>query len=646
MSPSAGPTATPRARRSAFARSATRPRSVELLWLAAILAITLVAYLPSVGNGFTNWDDPLYVLQNPLLRHPAVNAVLTTPVAGNWHPLTIWSYVLDFKISGLDPPSYHWLNLLLHLANTALVFAFVRALAPGRTWTAAVTSLFFGIHPMHVESVAWIAERKDVLYAFFYLIGLLAYLRHLKAFQGAWLLASLAAFALSIASKPAAIVFPLTLLAIDYFRRRSLGARSLLEKVPFLAIAAAVLVITLRVQESAGAINRTDIGPVFPRVLVACFGTMMYVVKAIAPFGLSAMYPYPKNPATSLGPEFYLGLVFVVAFAVMVYWQRRNRALVFGSAFFLINLVLVLQFVSVGKVVMADRYTYIPYVGLFFALSWLMDEKQVSGVARPARYALAGMFLLLAPVSLIQTWNRCQVWRDSGTLWTDVIRQYPGRIYDAYNNRGKYFFDAGRYTEALADYEQALALDPKPARSYFAKGSALGRMGRVDEALECFDRALELDPTLVEARSDRAGVRLMKGDIPGAIADLDVAIKLNPGFRGSYVNRGSAYAMTGDLERAVADYRHAIDMDPHHPKVYELWGAIGDALVTLERPQEAVTAYDQAIPLAPPAQRGELYHGRSRAWLAVGDGEKAARDAMEAGRYGVKVEQAVGSNRH
>ena len=632
MSPSAGPKAARRARRSERATPAAEPRAprAALLWLAGILGLTFVSYLPSLSNGFTNWDDPLYVLQNPLLRHPSVSAILTTPVAGNWHPLTIWSYVLNFQIAGLDPASYHWLNLLLHLANTALVFAFVRALAPGRLWTAVVTSLFFGIHPMHVESVAWIAERKDVLYAFFYLLGLLAYLRYLKAFQGAWLVASLMAFTLSIASKPAAIIFPLVLVAIDYYRRRPFDGRSVFEKAPFLAISTAVLTITLQVQEKAGAINRMDIGPMFPRMLVACFGVMMYVVKAIVPFGLSAMYPYPKNPAASLGPEFYLGFAFVAACAAGVYLGRRNRPLVFGAAFFLINLLLVLQFVSVGKVVMADRYTYIPYVGLFFALAWPLNEPRTP---RAARQGLAALLLLLVPVSFVQTWNRNQIWRDSGTLWTDVIRQYPGRIYDAYNNRGKYYFDGGHYAEALADYEQALALDAKPARTYFSKGSALGRLGRVDEALASLDRALELDPALVEARSDRAGIRLMKGDMKGAISDLDAAIRLNPGFRGSYVNRGSAYAMSGDLERAVADYRHAIELEPHHPRVYELWGALGDALVTLKRPQEAVAAYDQAIALAPETQRGDLYRGRSRAWLAWGDRERADRDAAEAGRH-------------
>ena len=170
-------------------------------------------------------------------------------------------------------------------------------------------------------------------------------------------------------------MFPLTLVAIDFYRRRPFDKRSVLEKLPFLAVSAAALLVTYRIQESAGAINREDIGPVFPRVLVACFGIMMYVAKAIAPFGLSAIYPYPKHPATSLGPEFYLALAFVVvALSGVIYLCRKNRAVLFGVAFFLINVALVLQFVTVGKAVMADRYTYLPYVGLFFALAWGLDQ--------------------------------------------------------------------------------------------------------------------------------------------------------------------------------------------------------------------------------------------------------------------------------
>ena len=479
---------------------------------------------------------------------------------------------------------------MLHLLNTALVFAFVSKLAPGGKWTIVATSLLRDPSDARDPS-AWIAGRKDVLYAFFYLLDL-AYLRYLRRSVGS----ARRRFPRSYQSHQTGRDR-----APDSGRNRllppSARPRGVLEKLPLRDLGR-FPAATFQIQQSAGAINREDIGPVFPRVLVACFGLMMYVAKALAPIGLSAIYPYPKNPATSLGPEFYLALVFVVvALSGVIYLSRKNRGVLFGVAFFLINVALVLQFVTVGKAVMADRYTYLPYVGLFFALAWGLDQQSTSASAgRLARFVVAGILLLLVPVSLVQTWKRCQVWRDSGTLWSDVIRRYPGRIYDAYNNRGKYYFDTNRFAEALADYEQALVLDPKPARSYFAKGSALGRLGQTDAALACFDRALELDPSLVEARSDRAGIRLMQGDLPGAISDLDVAIRLNPGFRGSYVNRGSAYAMTGDLESAVADW-HAIELDSQHPRVTSFGAPSVSALVRLYRPQRRSPRATRRLPL-------------------------------------------------
>ncbi len=620
--------------------SPVRSRSARSLapWLALVLGLTFAVYWPSLQNGFTNWDDPGYVNKDPLLSNPNFGAVLTTPVAANWHPLTIWSLVLNYRISGFDPASYHWLNLLLHLANTALVFAFVRGLAPGRLWTIVATSLFFGIHPMHVESVAWISERKDVLYTFFCLLGLLAYLRYLRSLQPGWLGAALATFVLSAASKPAAIVFPLALVAIDFFRRRPLDARSILEKVPFLAVSVAVLMLTFHAQVGAGAINRENVGPAFARLQIACFGVMMYVVKLFFPFGLSAFYPYPKNPGTSLGPEFHVALVFVaVVVPAMIYLCRRSRAVLFGIAFFFINVFLVLQFVTVGRAVMADRYTYLPYVGLFFALAWGLDNRPAPGSAgRTFRGVLAAVLLVMVPVSLVQTWRRCQVWRDSGTLWTDVIRRFPGQIYDAYNNRGEYYREAGRPELALADFRQALALEPNSGRAYLEFGVALARVARPDSALAALDRAVQLAPGLVEAWSNRGGLRLQKGDLPGALSDLDAALRLNPGFRGAYVNRGIAYDKAGDRERAVADYRRAIELGPDDPGAYELWGAMGDALEALKRPQDAVAACDEAIARSPRPDSllGAFYLCRSRAFLALGDRASAARDAAEAERLG------------
>jgi tetratricopeptide (TPR) repeat protein len=620
-----------------------RPKRPEALWLAGILALTFAVYLPSLGNGFTNWDDPLYVHDNPFLRNAAPAAVFTTPVASNWHPLTIWSFALNYRMGGLDPSSYHWLNLLLHLANTTLVFLLVSRLAKGRLWTIVLTSLFFGIHPMHVESVAWISERKDVLYALFTLLGLLAYLRYLDALRWTWLAAAFAAFVLSAMSKPAAIVFPLSMFAVDFYRRRPFDARGVLEKLPFVAVSAAVLFLTFQAQQGTGAINRADVGPVFLRMMVACFGTMMYVVKLFVPVGLSAIYPYPPHPASGLGPEFTLAFILVlVALPLTIYLCRRNRAVLFGIAFFFINVFLVLQFVTIGHAVMADRYTYLPYVGLVFALAWPLDERPAPGsAARLARNALAFALILLIPISLVQTWNRCGVWRNSGTLWDDVIRQYPGRILDAYNNRGRFYYqEAGRPDDALRDFDRAIALDPTVAQVWLDKGIILAGKSQPDSALACFDRAIALKPDFFPARNNRGGMRLQMGDVPGAISDFTEAIELNPRFRDAYANRGIAHNMAGDLERSVADYRRAIELEPDNAANYQLWGAIGGALEVLGRPRESIAACDQAIRLAPTGDplRGAFHLYRSRAWLALGERSNAARDAAEARRLGTAID--------
>src|SRR2546426_1352573 len=299
-------------------------RGTWLLWLGAVVFVTFAVYVPSLDNDFTNWDDTQYVLDNHLLAHPSFKAVLTTPVGGNYHPLTIWSLALNYRLSGLNPASYHWLSLLLHLANTALVFLFIRRLSGGRLWTSVATSLFFGIHPMHVESVAWIAERKDVLYAFFYLVSLIAYLRYLDARKWGWLMASLLALILSAASKPAAVVLPLTLLAIDYYRGRALTLRVVLEKVPFFAVSLVGGLLTLQAQHTVGAMAYAHVWNPFQKLLFASYGTVMYIVKLFVPVSLSAIYPYPSLPVKRLGSEVYYALVAVAALLPTVLYLCRR----------------------------------------------------------------------------------------------------------------------------------------------------------------------------------------------------------------------------------------------------------------------------------------------------------------------------------
>lgn len=631
------PRQSPRPARSS--RGASR-----LLWLGAILFVTYLVYMPSLDNSFTNWDDNYYVTENAVVAHPTLATLITTPLGGNYHPLTMASLALNYAFSGTRPFSYHWLNLFLHVANTALVFLLVWKLSGRRLWTTIVTSLFFGIHPMHVESVAWISERKDVLYALFYLAALLAYLRYLEKKGPAWLALTWIAFVLSAASKPAAVVLPLTLLAIDYFKRRPLrGRRVWVEKAPFFVVSAAVGALTVVGQKAAGAVAAPHQWTMVQKLLFAAYGTAMYVVKLFLPFRLSAIYPYATAEGAPLGPQYYVAFAAVaIVLPTLVFLFRRNRVVLFGLAFFFINIVLVLQFFSVGQAVMADRYTYLPYIGLFFALAWWLDERPgplIAGV--PLRTALSAVFLALALVSLVQTWRRCDVWQNSGTLWNDAIAKYPGQVVDAYNNRGYYYIAESRYPEALADFNEAIALNPKVARVWVNKGSVFAEQNMDDSAAVCFARAIELKPDYPEALNNRGGIRSRLGDLAGAVEDFSRAIALEPTFRDAYSNRALVYFKMGAFEKAAADRRRVIELDPRNPTNYVQMGSIALALQQAGRTREAVAAYGEAIGAAPAADRQRLsgyYLRRSQGWWALHDREHALSDARDAAQMGAAVD--------
>lgn len=641
-----GQAAKPRPAERSRAERGGRVDRAWLFWLLGIVALTFAVYLPSLDNEFTNWDDNFYVTENPLVSHPDPGAVLTKPVAGNWHPLTIWSFALNYRFAGLDPAAYHWTSLLIHLANTALVFLFVRQLARGRRWTPIVVAALFGIHPMHVESVAWVAERKDVLYAFFYLAGLIAYVRYLDRRQPAWLGAALVLFVFSAASKPAAVVFPLTLLAIDWFRNRRFTRKVWLEKAPFFVVALIDGIVTLQIQRASGAITE-HWGP-FEKLLFAGYGVVMYVVKLFVPVRLSAIYPYPSLARGGIGPEYYVALAAAAILLPALVWLfRRNRVVLFGLAFYLINIVLVLQFFSIGGAVMADRYTYVAYIGLFIALAWWLDEPRERLPARiPVRPVLAAVLALLVPVSAFATWKRADVWQNAETLWNDTIGKYPGRIADAYNNRGFYYYsEAGRYGEALADFDQAIALNPNVAKVWVNKGNTLAAMGRNDSSLVAFDRALALKPDFADGWNNRGALKLQMGNFMGAVADCSRAIELDPNQRDAYTNRSLAYIQMGQFDKALPDSRRAVELAPGRPDNYLQLGTIGFALTRLGRYAEAVAAFDETIRQAPPNEPriAAYFLYRSGARLGAGDKTGAQADAREAERRGAKIDAATRS---
>ena len=577
--------------------AAPASRPVPGLALLGVLLLTFLVYLPSLRNGFTNWDDPAYVTENALLVHPNVHDVLTTPVAGNYHPLTILSLALNYRLAGLQPSSYHWLNLLLHLANTALVFAFVWMLTRRRFWTAVATSLLFGIHPMHVESVAWIAERKDVLYTFFYLLGLIAYLRHLERRGWRWYAACLSAFVLSLASKPAAAVFPLTLLAVDWFVRRADRLRMLLEKLPFLALSAVAGWLTLRAQWTSGAIAPAGTWSPFEKLLFAAYGSVMYVLKLFVPVGLSAIYPYPET-GRRIGPEFYAAFAaMLVAFPLMLYLCRRLRPVLFGWAFFFINLLLVLQFVTVGRATMADRYTYVPYIGLLIALTWWLDERALPG--RPgaiARWVIGAVLVVMLPLSLVQTWTRCGVWQSKRTLWADTIRKFPHRVDMAYNYVGQSLAAEGRLDEAIAHYREAIRLRSDYSEACNNLGAALEAQGRLGEAEARYRQAIRLTERMVAVQDSLAGALAARGKVEEAAAHRREAARLRHDNGTPYFNAGAVLAAEGRIEESIPDFRAATRLAPDFTDAYD---NLGVALMRTGRAAEAIPQFRRALELDP-----------------------------------------------
>src|SRR5438552_3830028 len=336
-----------------------------------MIVLTGLCLCPMLKNEFTNWDDEYYVVNNALLRGPDWAGIFTQPVVSNYHPITVISLAINYGISGLEPWSYLLFNLLFHLVNTALVFYFIYSISDKKVWVAFATAFVFGIHPLHVESVALISERKDVLYTLFFLLSLIAYWKYLVSHKFTWYLLCFFLFGFSLLSKPAAIILPLVLFLLDYWKKRKYSHKLIFEKIPFVVLSVLIAVITFRFQ-STTAMATLDIYPLAVRLLFACYVVMIYFFRFFIPYPLSAFHPFP--PPGDLGWPVYIAPLFIVGLLFFIWRYRKEKVVVFSFGFFLINLLLVLQIVSIGYTIVSERYTYVPYIGLAFLLASLVEK--------------------------------------------------------------------------------------------------------------------------------------------------------------------------------------------------------------------------------------------------------------------------------
>jgi Flp pilus assembly protein TadD len=573
--PADDPTTTPGAE-----PAGPRSRALTPLLTALLLALaTLALYSPVFDHAFLNWDDPQYVRENALTLGKHYGALMRAVVSHHYHPLTMWSLAWNVG-SPLSPRPFLVTNVALHMLNTMLVFWLVYRISGQRLPVAALVALLFGVHPMHVESVAWIAERKDVLYACFYLGGLIAYWEYLERSSRPLLALAFVLFVLSCLAKGMAVTFPLAMLLLDLWRGRPLREPGvILEKLPFLLVSLLFGAIVMDVQ-GGGDFHGLLHGParVAPgvgepatfdlarRIATPAFGIMMYVWRLFVPVRLCALYPYPFVGDRG-SPALFLAPLAVLALVGLVIWDlRRTRIIAFGVGWYLATVALTLQWVPVGPGItksipvgwafIPDRYTYLPYLGLCFIMAMGLDA--AFRYRRSVGLALWGACAVFTAFLIVQTRHQIATWKTSEALWSRTIQVHPGLAL-AYVYRGKDRDASGRAAEAQRDFRAAFDLGLRTADVYEGLGSTSASLGMLDSAAVQFDRAVRADPARGRSYYNRAIVRVELGRLPEAVADLDTALARLPAEAPMIHGvRGYALLKLGDCRAAVADFDRAL----------------------------------------------------------------------------------------
>jgi len=548
---------------------------------AGLLLLTLVAYATVLRNGFVGWDDMTYVAENPHVLgglSPAGLAwAFTSREQANWHPLTWLSHMLDVSLFGVAPWGHHLTSLLLHLTNTALLFAALRRLTRA-PWPSLAVAALFALHPLHVESVASLGERKDVLSTTFWFAALWAYARYAERRSAPSYALVAVFFGLGLLAKPMLVSLPLTLLILDAWplRRARQPAEMwplVVEKLPLFAMSVASAVITWLAQRSyGGAMQQT---PLAIRAATAVIGYFGYLQKTLWPSGLAAFYPYRPQPAAA---EVLLKAVALALLTVaVVRFGRRHPWLPAGWAWYLVTLVPVIGLVRIGQQEMADRYTYVPLVGVFVMLAWGVADVVAHARPRtPARGIAVAAAVIVAGTLAVCTARVAATWHDGVTLWGRALA-VGGNSTVIQNNLGVGLQQAGRLPEAEAHYVEAIRLEPRHQRAWRNLGNVRFAQGRYAGAIEAYDAALRLDPAddqaqaaLAKAQYDLANAAWRAGRLDAAIAAYRDAVRLRPGDAGFHRALGMALAQQGHTGEAVGELRRSLAIEPANAAAREL----------------------------------------------------------------------------
>lgn len=580
-------------------------KSYVLLICLLLVVITIIAYEQVRLNKFVNYDDDKYVIDNPqvtlgITRESLIWA-FTAPHVANWHPLTSLSHMMDCQLFGLNPFWHHLVNLLFHIANTLLLFWVLQRMT-GAVWASAFVAVAFALHPLRVESVAWVAERKGVLSGFFWMLTIAAYIRYTQQPAVARYMLVFLFFALGLMAKPMVITLPFVLLLLDYWplerfqsklrpkrntsretKSTSLNCpsssvwRLVIEKIPLFVLSIMSGVITLIFQRIGGAIKPTEVLPINLRLANAAVSYIRYIGKIVCPTHLAVFYPHPGASLPVWQPIIAF-LILAGISAIIIHIGRYKRYLIVGWLWYLGTLVPAIGLIQVGSQAMADRYTYLPSIGIFIAVTWGVVEHTTQW--RHRRF-----ILIISAAVLLAVWGVCTLlqlrhWENNSTLFEHALKVTRDN-HIMHNNYGKALMEEGQYEEAIEHFTEALLIDPQylQARGNLAiafneLGVALQKQNKVDQAIEKWEQAIQFNPEHSGAYFNIGLALAVKGRHEQAIKYFKQALQLKPDWHEPYNDLGLAYAQLGREDLAVENYNKALQLKPDYADAHYNLGCL------------------------------------------------------------------------
>lgn len=612
----------------------------KTLWLVLVLAAgTAILYWPVIGHQFIGYDDNEYLVQNWHIHSGvtwrAISWAFGSGYASNWHPLTWVSHMLDWQLYGANPAGHHFTNLAIHAINSVLLFVLLQQMTRA-TWRSAFVAALFAWHPLHVESVAWAAERKDLLCAFFWILSLMTYTQYIRKkavitesqrnpnlYYGL----SLAFFALALMSKPMAVTLPCVLLLIDFWPldRVSISTTAdrqnlkvlILEKLPFFSFAVMASIITFKVQQAGGAVNSVANAPVALRLENAFVAYLRYVAKTIWPAHLAI--PYPLDSHLPMVSVLSAVLFFLVAGAAAFWLAKRAPYVMTGWFWFAGTLVPVIGIIQVGAQSMADRYTYIPSIGLFIVCVWGAVDL-FSKAPQTARNVLAGAGAMVLVACLVLARHQLGYWQNGETLFRHAIA-VTDRNYLAYSSLSTSLQEEGRVDEAIQCAVEAVKIQPDFPEGHYNLGTLFLNTGKTDEAIEQFEMALRQNPRFVDAQNNLGKAYQTEGKLDEAAAHLAAAHSYSPNDPEILYNVGSVLLMQSKLPEAAACFSEALRINPEYADAH---GNLGVIMMRMGRSEEGTLEFAEKVRLKPKDPDARLNYG-----LALLDQNRPAEAAAQ-----------------